>query len=148
MEPSTIMLGETFKERTVRKKASKDRREHVRGALNDVLGPDSFSKEEQEVRESPSGQTRKPSDLMREIMRLVNSSLLNVRSSWSDLSNSFRGFVDHKPRDSWGALEFDLEKVEEGNHENSNDEIRQDPTSEMRDPRRYFAQSKAKNCRQ
>jgi hypothetical protein len=129
--------------------------------MNDVLGPDSFSiDEEKEVRESSSqsgGQsiTRRPSDLMTEIMRLVNTSMLNVRSSWSELSNSFRGFVDSNdtPRDSWGGLELDLstdlEKVEEGNHESSSDEIRQDPTSETtRDPRRYFAQSKANYGRQ
>jgi ribosomal protein L16 Arg81 hydroxylase len=120
-----------------------------------ILGPDSFSiDEEKEVRESSPGvqSSRRPSDLTTEIMRLVNTSMLNFQSSWSELSNSFRGFVDDTPQDSWGALEFDpstdLEKVDEGNHENSNDEIRQDPTSETRDRRRYFAQSKAKNCRQ
>ncbi len=65
-----------------------DGNRQVRGALNDVFGPDSFLKWEQENREGQSSRISRPSDRMREILRLVNSSMENVRYSWSELSNA------------------------------------------------------------
>ena len=92
MQARTVMqackAGSLTKERFERNLPKIDGNRQVRGALNDVLGLDPFVKWEQENQESQSSRSSRPSDRMREILRLVNTSMKSVQSSWLELINT------------------------------------------------------------
>ena len=120
---------ETFRERAIRKKQSKDRRQEVRKHMLSVLG------KEESLRADKLPEDR-PSDLMRDVISMVNGGFDAFRTSWSELSSSFASFAfrdDHDnggTRSSWGDLEFPIEEEEK------EEDLKEPTVSEKKQPER------------